>query len=366
MLTAPGGGTFTTQPDGTVIVKKKRGRPFGSKNRRNLEAAAQGGAAAASAALAASGGTTTTANQEAYKRRRKVVCIDVGINTALSFDVHGNLTSEDTYLFTDHQQQHFHSLASVKHSLPLAMKRKKIIGPVIRIDKASGGSDGEERQTKYSVINSIKFLEEEEKDSKFSSKKLNEINPGAFTSRKSIKRCSMLSAAPVNHTTINKNWFCILCHKGPNYKGLGDLYGPYFITLDRSKLPSTHEYDNNNNMSTTTPTENNHHEDNDAYNEQQQHQNPTSERRSSLRRRQDPNEETLKASGKSMPTTTNHQQQQQQQNTNNNDEKEAGKTNLEVWIHEDCIVWSNNVYLDGTKIRNLEPAIVDSFEHVSL
>lgn len=36
----------------------------------------------------------------------------------------------------------------------------------------------------------------------------------------------------------------------------------------------------------------------------------------------------------------------------------------EVWFHEDCLVWSNGVYLVGHRIRNIEEVIKDCYENV--
>lgn len=33
---------------------------------------------------------------------------------------------------------------------------------------------------------------------------------------------------------------------------------------------------------------------------------------------------------------------------------------IEVWMHEDCVVWSNGTHFDGTRIRNVEQAYQDS------
>lgn len=41
-----------------------------------------------------------------------------------------------------------------------------------------------------------------------------------------------------------------------------------------------------------------------------------------------------------------------------------GKT-TEVWFHEDCIIWSNNIYLAGNRLRNLEEVILECTDIVS-
>ena len=298
-----GAGGFSA--DGVVVVKKKRGRPFGSKNRRNLE-------------------TTPTASNvasatETGKRKRKSVLVDIGVNTNLSFDVQASLNYDDSFAFAE---------STVKHTLPLVMRRKKVVGPVVRIDKTNVNQC---TQAKYSIVNVAKPIDEDSKDSL----KAKGTTKGGVESANGVRKNGLTKKNPASNSSncvqSERGWICILCHKGPNYKGLGDLYGPYGVMLDKSKLLSL---DLDNSVHET-------HEETETVTEQ------ISERRS-LRRRADSNNDESK--NKSATT---------------NEETKETKLNVDVWIHEDCIVWSNNVYLDGAKIRNLEPAIVESFSNVS-
>lgn len=297
-------------PADGVVVKKKRGRPFGSKNRRNIDAVAAGSHA-----------SNPALDTAAHKRRRKTVLVDVGVNTNLSFDVQTSFICDDLTLFEQ-------SLAG-KGRLE---SKKKIQGPVVRVEK---GND-------Y-VVNNVK-LADTEKDVKCRPNKGADLpNQSLRNKTGSAKKSSILgshgNAASSYGKVYDKNWACILCHKGSNYNGLGDLYGPYFILVDKSKLAFIHEFE-----ALGEPSEVG---ESPAVHTQQHIQ----ERRA-LRKRPELNEE-FKNNCKS--TATVH--------TSHSDD--SGKANLEVWVHEDCIVWSNNVYMDGSKIRNLEPAIVESFDSVS-
>ena len=285
------------QSDG--VIKKKRGRPFGSKNRRNLEAQASN---------PFSNGSTETC-----KRNRKTVLVDIGVNTSLSFDVQTCFDLDDCFDFNE---------TTVKHSLPLVMKRKKVVGPVVRIDKGNTLSV----QAKYSIVNATKLDVEEDKDSNLKAIQTKTFLEVSQTRKNGLtKKCLNLSSG--NGAGHCKSWLCVLCHKGAHFKGLGDLYGPYSICLEKSKLPSSLEGEQEN------------HDEVDNI----EH---ACERRS-LRRRVDSINEPSK-----------------QKNITSLSTESDCKINLEVWIHEDCIVWSNNVYLEGSKIRNLEPAIVESFNNV--
>lgn len=40
--------------------------------------------------------------------------------------------------------------------------------------------------------------------------------------------------------------------------------------------------------------------------------------------------------------------------------------NKEFWVHEECAVWSKNVYLFGHRLRGLEETVLQSVDKVSL
>lgn len=408
-----GGGGFT--PDGPVIVKKKRGRPFGSKNRRNLDQ------------QAATSGTASTAGGQATepvsKRKRKSALVDACVNTTLSFDVPSSLHLDDYTAFESY------SSSSLKHAVPLAMKRKKLVGPVVRIDNAhqSNNSSGFGSQPKYSVINDSQSSDElAAKAASISGKSAATFGkpvgvesiclpPPTSTGRKNsalARRCTANSnnnnnsgtngnvSSTANHnssisspsSTPDRSWVCVLCHKGPHHRGLGDLYGPYTVQIERNKLPSSllDSVTTNTSSSSTSnisidstngPTDQQQTEESAAEQQQQQQQQPqqqqsssqapaavveqsTVERRS-LRRRVDSSAATTgteSVEGKGGKTAhSSNALSHSSSDVDSKAEQPSPRVSLEVWIHEDCIVWSNNVYLDGTVIRNLEQAIVDSF-----
>lgn len=310
MLTGPS-ANFTS--DG-VVVKKKRGRPFGSKNRRNLE--------------------NPQPTTEAAKRKRKSVLVDTGVNTTLSFDVQTSLYQDDSLVFE----------STVKHTLPLVGKRKKVVGPVVRIDKTNGCHAA---QAKYCLVNaSAKSDSEDSKDDIRAKAPPPQPPPPPsrvnFDSRKNGLYRKGVNLFASNATSgYNKHWLCVLCHKGPHYKGLGDLYGPYTIQLDKSKMPGFVESE-----ATQEP----------GHEEATENATEHSAERRSLRRRGDSSASEAESKGKQTINAS----------VTHSEDDSAKEGSLEVWIHEDCIVWSNNVYLDGTDIRNLEPAIVESFNNVSV
>lgn len=104
--------------------------------------------------------------------------------------------------------------------------------------------------------------------------------------------------------TDSDPWVCVLCRKICHYKGIGDLYGPYTIDLSDS---------NNNNNSNNS-------------NNPERCKNVTPK--------------------KSKYSLLNH-----------------NYARKEVWIHEDCLIWSEGVHLVGKKILKMDEIIKASFNH---
>nr|XP_027203312.1 putative uncharacterized protein DDB_G0277255 isoform X2 [Dermatophagoides pteronyssinus] len=318
-------------PDG--IIKKKRGRPFGSKNRRSLEHAA---AVATVSTLnpkivtVDTAVTTNASNQlidsNRTKKRKSSMLIDIGINTNLSFDVHDDW---DHHNNNDKKNDQFDFESNVQHPLPLASKRKKIVGPVIRIDKSDNKTNNSHEidSSRYSIVNnSLKSINN---DSEQKSKKSSSIWLSSLNRRKNLQ---------INNQNHNdQKWYCILCQKPPNYKGLGELYGPYYIQMDQKSRRLFSDL-------------NGHSDKNDNNNNDKHHE------RRSLRKR---TVEQLNNNDEMGNIKGNINEMTGQSIINNKIDQP-----MEVWIHEDCIVWSSSVYVEGMKIRNLEPAIIESFDNI--
>ncbi|KPM03604.1 PHD-like zinc-binding domain containing protein [Sarcoptes scabiei] len=342
-------------------VKKKRGRPFGSKNRRSLENAT------------ASGPTVQSSPVDQIKKKRRCSLIDVGINTNLSFDAKADW-EKDSY--GDNCR------CSKMNIKSLEDKRCKNYGPVIRIEKTlddinhtveTSNSSKHDRRKNFDDFLSEKFRNDrsifETNVKRKNGKKLIIANHQNHHKKyqKILSNDLSHSDADDNSITANRNdrdWCCILCHKGPNYRGLGNLYGPYYISIDKFDFtlnPDSEvkeEIENGQGFARNIKKENDC-DDGTVFETKQTITNSSMERRSSSRK-------------KSISAESNLQHQSNGDKILNESSKESlrklfrlnNKNELEVWVHEDCIVWSNNVYLEGTKIRNLEPAIIESFENI--
>ncbi|UXI14740.1 protein disulfide isomerase [Sarcoptes scabiei] len=342
-------------------VKKKRGRPFGSKNRRSLENAT------------ASGPTVQSSPVDQIKKKRRCSLIDVGINTNLSFDAKADW-EKDSY--GDNCR------CSKMNIKSLEDKRCKNYGPVIRIEKTlddinhtveTPNSSKHDLRKNFDDFLSEKFRSDrsifETNVKRKNGKKLIIANHQNHHKKyqKILSNDLSHSDADDNSITANRNdrdWCCILCHKGPNYRGLGNLYGPYYISIDKFDFTLNPDSELKEEIEIGQGFARNIKKENDCddgtvFETKQTITNSSMERRFSSRK-------------KSISAESNLQHQSNGDKILNKSSKESlrklfrlnNKNELEVWVHEDCIVWSNNVYLEGTKIRNLEPAIIESFENI--
>ena len=304
--------------------KKKRGRPFGSKNRRNSDDNNE---------------SNPSDTSSSSKKTKKVMTQEIGTNTSVSIDSHG-----------------FDELAVV-NPLKHSSKRKKTIGPFIRMEKSRGRAI-----TRYAIVNTS-TKPEDEKDIKTKSISV-KTEPIPH-----IRRPSLLATAKKGLSTLasqydlslsDKSWVCALCHKGPHYRGLGDLFGPYFIsTDDKSKNQTTcpSSADQPSTSRTQSCLYDSYDRTIDAVIASEM-KTEKSEKRG-RRRKSENSEETNKGRLKQSPKTVSIQNSE-------NETTASHSSNTEVWVHEDCIVWSNGVYLIGHRVKNLEEVITESNENVIL
>lgn len=134
-------------------------------------------------------------------------------------------------------------------------------------------------------------------------------------------------------------WVCVFCKLGPHKHKLGDLFGPYIIST------TSEEYANSLQDPAADPF-------------RQSNKNkfvkavlpPTSPEKPKKKRKLN---DSQKASSVVNGTAIT------------NEELFSGMskvddTNLEVWFHEDCILWANGTYMIGTKVIGMEAAIWSS------
>lgn len=253
---------------------------------------------------------------------------DIGVNTILSLDVQSDqqLTIEPLFPIPP--------LPSSKSS-----KSKKPSGPFVRVEK------GKSNKILYSIVNVSKKLEDEKDLKKGKNWNQLESRSAAIWKRPysvinaSKKKLIEISQPLDGSFNQNSNWICVFCKQPSHYKGLGDLFGPYFITVDK-KL--------NTSLTDVSDCKSSDTESNDRL--------KGNKIESNKRKKTDNSDFSDKKSFH--PTTLA---------TDSNELNELTKENTtqqEIWFHEDCIVWSNGVYLVGNLIRNMEDVVKDCLETV--
>ena len=311
----------------TQSGKKKRGRPFGSKNRRNSDDNN-------SEANPSDTGSST-------KKSKKVITQEIGINTSVSVDPHG-----------------FDELAVV-NPLKQTSKRKKTVGPFIRMEKMRG------RQcTRFSIVNASS-KPEDEKDVKIKAVST-KTEPIKLIRRPSLLATSKKVVSTLSpHYDLNtsdKSWVCALCHKGPHYKGLGDLFGPYSIQIeDKNKLQMSCAVTSGQTSVQTSTTIRSQSSLMDSYDKTIDSVIGFEQKSNEKKVRRRKSESSDETANKGRPKQCSKVAMSSQ---NCETETITHSSNSEVWVHEDCIVWSNGVYLIGHRIKNLEEVIIESNESV--
>lgn len=243
---SPSSGAGTPDGQGSGGSKKKRGRPFGSKNKPKAQAAGdqiindndhvslppiltmapvhlQHGQYA----------ETPLLKSPAKKLRRRGSHREesVGINTSISFDVNENqeigilpLESLHTYpVFIPTQGPAITNLSS---------KKKSSAGPYIKVenDKTQGYN--------YLVVNTAR--KDDDKDSK--KQRIPVENYPLPGKRPSIlgaskrKVLNSIAQGTDSSDTRDQSWLCVFCKQTSHYRSLGDLFGPYYVGVENKGL----------------------------------------------------------------------------------------------------------------------------------
>jgi len=171
--------------------------------------------------------------------------------------------------------------------------------------------------------------------------------------------------------TRDKTWICALCHKGPHFKGLGDLYGPYYITAEEKIKANPSCATTATNITTPSSSSSNtaYNSIDEAINAVVANELSSNEKRlknsSDRRRKSDTSDDGNTKRQKQISKTATPVNTSQSPEVESSHPHSQNNTPTEVWIHEDCIVWSSGAYLVGHRVRNLEEIIIESNENVS-
>ncbi|GIY41734.1 uncharacterized protein CG5098 [Caerostris darwini] len=207
-------------------------------------------------------------------------------------------------------------------------KRVKIFnGPYVHI------VGSKENPTSIKVINVAQ--KEEEKVNKIQTKR----NFSSTVSRIKKKQVGHLSTLSPTYDAFNrdKTWLCVFCHKGSHHGGLGDLYGPYYIkdkSSENSKVSPV--------TASTSST---------GTGKRKRRKSEIDDTKTPKRARQN--------SGHSVIDSTPMRSSSQNDSSLDPDASDM----KEVWIHEDCAVWCQNISLIGEEVQGLEEAIAEANEN---
>jgi len=123
-----------------------------------------------------------------------------------------------------------------------------------------------------------------------------------------------------DHKNLDDSWVCVFCNQTTHWKGLGDLFGPYWISSNLIKTP--------------------------------QKKRPEPEIKASQVEGAKKNKRRRKSS------LTEEKLTEPCEPISENNSSDAS----EIWFHEDCLCWVPCVYLVGSKIVGLEEAVDQTSE----
>lgn len=244
--------------------------------------------------------------------------------------------------------------------IPKVRKTKVFSGPYVHI------TGSKESPLSITVVN-VAPRGEEEKDQKNQKPKRDYTNATNSIQRKHRVGHSSTLSPSYDAFNRDKTWVCAFCLKGSHHQGLGDLYGPYYITDSKENKAITSEYNPSEKVSTSKTSS--------PSTPQASSRGMRSKRKRSdlvddyikssvSRKRQNkksgPNVVPATSSVESTPNVTTEVTVKSEPETPSTPETEKLK---EVWAHEDCVVWCHGVSLMGQQLHGLEEAIRDALQN---
>ncbi|XP_059225775.1 uncharacterized protein CG5098-like [Stomoxys calcitrans] len=217
----------------------------------------------------------------------------------------------------------------VQHSRDMEIKYRS---PFILIK-----SDGQ-----VSIVNTPSFDECADKTNKLK-------KTGSYERKNARGTYSSTLSNKYDADTADSTWICVFCKRGPHKKGLGDLFGPYYVAVDCD------DYKHTANMNMTNSTSESKHSYIGTPTNYVNNVSPYSKKVTANQTVYEPivvekfgGYRTLEDDLKSIRQNGIHN---------------AMPNNIEVWFHEDCGVWAPNLFLAGSRLVGLESAIWNSSFH---
>jgi hypothetical protein len=211
--------------------------------------------------------------------------------------------------------------------LPDSVEKKPFVGPTLKVD---GPKD---HPITYTIVNH-RQTEYEKVDKK-------------KQSHPEKKERSVSQAMVPDRALTNAPWVCCFCGRSSTYQRLGDLFGPYFIEGFKPPLVKSEPRMTSPKISgSTRPRKRKSWDDDESEIFLYDYPNKQKKKRTSIE-------------GKA---------------TKDSDKKGAGtspgakdsKTDCgEAWVHEECAVWAQGVYMVGSKLQGLADAAKIAIQTVS-
>ncbi|XP_075168901.1 uncharacterized protein CG5098 [Haematobia irritans] len=147
--------------------------------------------------------------------------------------------------------------------------------------------------------------------------------------------------------TADSTWVCIFCKRGPHRKGLGDLFGPYSISVNGGEY-NRHSINSNGDMTSGT-----NHPNAGQYLAATFMNNIEASTKKPITNQMEYESLILEFLGEYSTSTVGDIK-----STHQNGLPQATLPNtIEIWFHEDCSVWAPNLFLVGSRLVGLENAI---------
>lgn len=300
-LSLPGGAPGQVQ-------KKKRGRPFGSKNKPKNPALTPAAGAGSSAAPPDSSGRKKPGRKPKAKSdpgapvTATIASGDIRLQPAVTI-TSSAVSSQD--------------VSGVTPGATRSSSSKKNAGPFIRVD-----SDRDKGLPVYTIANCAVTAAAAKDSALTVSRSRHRPNEVMALKHKAAPSATLMTPSSGFAVEKDGTWICVFCKQGPHFECLGDLFGPYFVPKSAHHSPS-----------------------HSVGSDMLMHEAGAGK---SGRKRKLSSEGGADAS--------------------NNNQSPAGSQSdfQEVWFHEDCISWSSGVYLVGHSIRNMEEIVRDSADSVCL
>ena len=171
-----------------------------------------------------------------------------------------------------------------------------------------------------------------------------DVDKNSKRSRVHTKPQSCLDAgsAALAKMSSSQPWLCAFCGHGSNHDVLGDLFGPYFIEKSCTSASPSKEPSLSPKARSSKDTSGN-------------------VKGKSRKRKGSPERKTDK--GKSLVAPPSKRSSKAQLTSPASKDVEPHR---EIWLHEDCIVWTSGIFAMGGKLHGLEDALQEAKHSVSV